>query len=204
MSLFGKLNRVIWVDANGHDLGLQLKRIEVFWFQILQCPNSTHLTPEANSNLCASSTVFYTTPRPIWAVSTFASTAAQQEPVCSVDSWCWESSHCRICILWIYITASQSGPTDQMLQHVSLPGVVPEHSFWFHFLQKKPDWAPWEHSAMQSEYSEWGWVGDTVQELLNQIKTFMHILLAASNQAIQTSCTMSRELPGEAENIRVC
>jgi len=47
-------------------------------------------------------------------------------------------------------------------------------------------------------------VGDTVQELLNQIKTFMHILLAASNQAIQTSCTMSRELPGEAENIRVC
>lgn len=45
-----------------------------------------------------------------------------------------------------------------------MPCVLLEHSFWFHFLQKKPDWTLWEHSAMQSKCCEWWWVGDSVQD----------------------------------------
>lgn len=40
--------------------------------------------------------------------------------------------------------------------------------------------------------------------LLIQMKMLMHILFAASDQAIQTRCTMSRKLPGQAEIISLC
>lgn len=77
-----------------------------------------------------------------------------------------------------------------------------------------PDFVSWKRNQLErcestlpckaSAVNGDEWEIQLKNTLLIQMKMLMHILFAASNQAIQTSCTMSRKLPGQAEIISVC
>lgn len=90
-------------------------------------------------------------------MSVLGSISTQQEPVCSLEelmlgTQSLQSVH--------FVGLHHSSPAWSEEHTTCCPGL----SSSFHFLQKKPDWALWEHSAMQSTCCQWRWGGDSAQE----------------------------------------
>lgn len=189
---FGKLNsRIIWVGANEHVLRSAAKKD---WGVLtLNSARCSFKAPEFLPFLCKVYCILHSY-KVSWATSVFQPNRSQPAVW---KSWCWEPSHCRMCILWAYITASQPGLRTPCVLLEQVPDCIScrrnqiEHCE--SILQRKATVVNGDEEGIQLKNT-----------LLIKMKTFLHIAFATSNHAAQTDCSTSTKLPGQAENISLC
>lgn len=117
-------------------------------------------------------------------MSVLESISTQQEPVCSLlELMLGTQSQQNVHFVGLHHSIPVWSEDNTMCPLGPIP--------WFHFLQKKPDWALWEHSAkqllsmgMRRRFSS--------RILLIKMKTLLHIVLATSIHAIQTDFDSNR------------
>lgn len=106
---FGNLNcRIIWVGANDHVLRSAAKKDRgVLTLNSARC---SFKAPEFLPFLCKAFGILHSS-KVSSAMSVLAMSVFQPNRSQSAvwKSWCWEPRHCKMCILWAYITASQPG-----------------------------------------------------------------------------------------------